>query len=50
MQMSDQPSVAVETLIKAESARIYELASDLEVMASFGTEFVGGEWLSLIHI
>lgn len=46
MQMSDQPSVAVETLIKAESARIYELASDLEVMASFGTEFVGGEWAS----
>ncbi len=46
MRMSDQPSVAVETLIKADSSRIYELVSDLEVMASFGTEFVGGEWSS----
>ncbi len=46
MRMSDEPSVAVETLIKADGARIYELVSDLEVMASFGTEFQGGEWSS----
>lgn len=44
MQMSDQPSVSVETVIKADGERIYDLVSDLEVMASFGTEFVGGEW------
>lgn len=46
MRMSDQPSVAIETMIKADAARIYELVSDLEVMSSFGTEFVGGEWSS----
>ena len=46
MRMSDQPSVAVETFIKSDSERIYELISDLEVMSSFGTEFVAGEWSS----
>ena len=44
--MSDQPSVAVETTIKADASRIYDLVSDLDVMSSFGTEFVAGEWLS----
>jgi len=46
MQMSDQPSVAVETTIKADAARVYDLMSDLDVMSSFGTEFTGGEWSS----
>lgn len=46
MRMSDHPSVSVETTIKADSERIYELISDLDVMASFGTEFVSGEWVS----
>lgn len=46
MRMSDQPSVAIETTIKADAARVYELVSDLEVMSSFGTEFTRGEWRS----
>jgi hypothetical protein len=44
MKMSDQPSVAVETVIKVEPERVYELMSDLDAMASFGTEFQAGEW------
>lgn len=46
MRMSDQPSVAVETTIKADASRIYDLVSDLDVMSGFGTEFVAGEWSS----
>ncbi len=46
MQMSDRPSVSVETVIKATPERVYEVASDLEAMASFGTEFQRGEWSS----
>ncbi len=46
MRMSDEPSVSVETLIKADAERIYELMSDLDVMAGFGTEFQAGEWAS----
>ncbi len=44
MKMSDTPSVAVETVIKAAPERVYELVSDLDAMASFGTEFQAGEW------
>lgn len=46
MLMSDQPSVAIETVIKADAERIYDVLSDLEAMASFGTEFQSGEWAS----
>jgi len=46
MKMSDSPSVSVETTIKAEPDRIYELVSDLDAMGSFGTEFQGGQWVS----
>ena len=46
MKMSDNPAVSVETIISASPERIYEIASDLEAMASFGTEFQGGEWAS----
>lgn len=46
MRMSDQPSVTVETTITAEPDRIFELVGDLDVMASFNTEFQGGEWVS----
>ena len=44
--MSDNPAVAVETVIKAPPERVYELVSDLDAMASFGTEFQSGEWAS----
>ncbi len=44
MRMSDEPSVAIETVIKADPERIYEVISDLDAMASFGTEFQSGEW------
>ena len=44
--MSDTPSVMVETTIKAEPGRVYELVSDLDAMSSFGTEFIAGEWSS----
>ena len=46
MRMSDEPSIAVETVIKADANRIYEVMSDLDAMASFGTEFQGGEWVT----
>ena len=46
MRMSDEPSISVETVIKADADRIYELMSDLDAMASFGTEFQAGEWVS----
>lgn len=46
MRMSDEPSIAVETVIKADAERIYEIISDLDAMSSFGTEFQGGEWVS----
>ena len=46
MRMSDEPSIAVETVINADADRIYDLISDLDAMASFGTEFQGGEWVS----
>lgn len=46
MKMSDTPSVAVETVIKAAPERVYEIMSDLDTMASFGTEFQAGEWSS----
>lgn len=46
MRMSDEPSVAIETLIKADPERIYEIMSDLDAMATFGTEFQSGEWVS----
>lgn len=44
MKMSDTPSVSVETVIQADNDRVYEIASDLDAMASFGTEFQAGEW------
>jgi len=46
MRLSDQPAVAVETTIKADASRIYDLMSDLDVMSGFGTEFTAGEWSS----
>jgi len=46
MRMSDQPSVTVETTIKVDAQRVYELMSDLDAMASHGTEFQGGRWSS----
>lgn len=46
MRLSDQPSVAVETTIKVDPQRVYELVSDLDAMASFGTEFQSGRWNS----
>ena len=46
MKMSDIPSVSVETVIQADCERVYEIASDLDAMASFGTEFQSGEWAS----
>ncbi|MFT7474002.1 MAG: hypothetical protein ACI81L_000918 [Verrucomicrobiales bacterium] len=44
--MSDEPSVAVETTIKVDAERVYELMADLDAMASYGTEFQSGEWAS----
>lgn len=44
MRMSDEPSVTVETTIKVDAQRVYELMSDLDAMASFGTEFQRGQW------
>lgn len=44
MKMSDTPAVSVQTVIAAEPDRVYQIASDLDAMASFGTEFQGGEW------
>lgn len=44
MRLSDQPAVAVETTIKVDPQRVYELVSDLDAMASFGTEFQSGRW------
>lgn len=46
MKISDSPAVAVETVIKADPERVYDLMSDLGVMAGFGTEFVAGEWVT----
>lgn len=46
MKMSDTPAVMVETTIKVDANRVYELVSDLDAMASFGTEFQTGEWSS----
>jgi len=46
MRMSDEPSVSVQTSVSGDAKRIYELVSDLDVMASFSTEFQGGEWVS----
>lgn len=46
MRLSDSPSVTIETRIGGSADRIYDLISDLDVMASFGTEFQGGEWVS----
>lgn len=46
MRMSDEPSVTVETTIKVDAERVYELISDLDAMASFGTEFQSGKWVS----
>lgn len=46
MRMSDQPSVTIETVIDAPADTLYALASDLDVLGSFGTEFEGGEWLT----
>ena len=46
MRMSDEPSVSVETVIAADPADIYDVVSDLDAMASFGTEFQGGDWVS----
>jgi len=46
MRLIDQPSVAVETTIKVDPQRVYELVSDLDAMASFGTEFQSGRWVS----
>lgn len=46
MRMSDEPSITVETTIKVDAERVYELVSDLDAMASFGTEFQSGKWVS----
>lgn len=46
MKMSDTPAVSVETVIAAEPDRVFEIVSDLDAMASFGTEFQSGEWAS----
>ncbi len=46
MKMSDTPAVTVETVIKADPERVYEIVSDLDAMASFGTEFQKGEWVT----
>lgn len=46
MRMSDEPTVSVETTIKADPERVYELLADLDAMASFGTEFQSGRWSS----
>lgn len=46
MRMSDKPSVSVQTSMSGDVQRIYDLVSDLDVMASFNTEFQGGEWVS----
>lgn len=46
MKMSETPAVSVQTVIAADAQRVYEIASDLDAMASFGTEFQGGEWVS----
>lgn len=46
MRMSDTPSVSVETVIEAPAERIDAVVGDLEAMASFGTEFQRGEWVS----
>lgn len=46
MKMLDNPAVNVETVIAADADRIYEIVSDLDAMASFGTEFQSGEWVS----
>ncbi len=44
--MSDSPSVSVQTRIRADAERIYAVASDLDAMASYGTEFQEGRWSS----
>ena len=46
MRMSDLPTVMVETVIEADADRIDAVVADLEAMASFGTEFQRGEWVS----
>ena len=46
MKMSETPAVRVQTVISADAERLYEIATDLDAMASFGTEFQGGEWAS----
>lgn len=46
MRMSDDPAVMVETTISVDADRVYELMSDLDAMASFGTEFQSGRWAS----
>ncbi len=46
MKMSDTPAVRVETVISADPDRVFEIVSDLDAMASFGTEFQAGEWVS----
>ncbi len=46
MKMSDTPSVNVQTMIRADAERIYDMAADLDSMASHGTEFQGGSWVS----
>lgn len=46
MKMSDTPAVSVQTVIEASPDRVYEIVGDLDAMASFGTEFQGGDWAS----
>lgn len=46
MKMSDTPAVSIQTVIATDADRVFEIASDLDAMASFGTEFQGGQWAS----
>ena len=45
MKYADGPTVEVDILITAPIERVWELVSDIELPASFSSEFLGARWL-----
>ena len=45
MRFADEPTVERSTYIEASPSAVWPFLSDLDVLAQFSNEFMGGEWL-----
>ena len=45
MRMSDRPTAEAEVFVDAPPERVWEFVTDLDLLASWSSEYQGGEWL-----